>query len=124
LKRLREELEEILKKDNRYKIDAYLFLFEALDYTRRLFKKRKHVTGQELLEGIKELARIKFGRMAKTVLEDWGVKTTDDFGEIVFNLVEAKILSKTRKDKKEDFHNVYSFDEVFVRDYEIKPNER
>ena len=120
MKERRKGLEEILRKDNRYKLDAYLFVLEALDYTRRLFKRPRHVSGQELLEGIKELAKIKFGRMAKTVLEDWGVKKTDDFGEIVFNLVEAKLLSKTKEDKKEDFHNVYSFDEVFVRDYKIK----
>ncbi|MEO0117244.1 MAG: Minf_1886 family protein [candidate division WOR-3 bacterium] len=119
---MRKKLEEILKKDRRYKLDAYLFLFEALDYTRKIFNKPKHVTGQELLMGIKELAKMKFGRLAKLVLEDWGVKTTDDFGEIVFNLVEAKLLMKTKEDKKEDFHNVYSFDEVFVRDYEISFN--
>lgn len=117
-----KRLEKILKKDKRYKLEAYLFLFEALDYTRKKFNKPRHVTGQELLAGIKELAQMKFGRMAKTVFEDWGIKTTDDFGEVVFNLVEAKLLTKTEDDKKEDFHNVYSFDEVFVRDYKISFN--
>ncbi|MEO0102845.1 MAG: Minf_1886 family protein [candidate division WOR-3 bacterium] len=117
---MRKRLEEIRRKDKRYKLDAYLFVFEALEYTQKIFKRSWHVTGRELLEGIKELAKIKYGRMAKAVLEDWGVKTTDDFGEIVFNLVEAKLLAKTEDDKKEDFHNLYSFDKVFVEDYQIK----
>ncbi len=110
---------EILKRDKRYKLEAYLFLLESLDYARKIFNKPKHVTGQELLAGIKELAKERFGRMAKMVFATWGVKTTDDFGEIVFNLVDAGLLSKTAEDKKEDFYNVYNFDEVFVKDYEI-----
>jgi len=115
----REKLAEILKRDKRYKLEAYLFLLESLDYARKIFNKPKHVTGQELLAGIKELAKERFGRMAKMVFATWGVKTTDDFGEIVFNLVDAGLLSKTAEDKKEDFYNVYNFDEVFVKDYEI-----
>ncbi len=117
---MRDKLEKILEKDKRYKLDAYLFLFEGLEYARRKFKKPKHVTGRELLEGIKELAMKRFGRMAKVVFEDWGVKTTDDFGEIVFNLIDSQLLLKTEEDKKEDFHNVYDFEEVFVKGYEIE----
>ncbi len=119
---MEEALEKILARDKRYKLPAYLFIFEALEYTQKKKKKRGHLTGKELLAGIRDLAREKFGRMAKTVFGEWGVKTTDDFGEIVFNLVAEGLLRKTEEDKKEDFHDVYSFDEVFIRDYEIRLN--
>jgi uncharacterized repeat protein (TIGR04138 family) len=75
------------------------------------------VSGQELCQGFKTLALSEFGIMAKTVLESWGIKTTDDIGEIVFNLIDVELLSKTEEDKKEDFHNVFDFEQVFVKDY-------
>lgn len=118
-----ERLAAVLEKDPRYKLEAYLFLLAALDFTRRMTKKEKHVTGQELLEGIKQLAIKNFGMMSKTVFESWGVKTTDDFGEIVFNLVDAKLLSKTEEDKKKDFHQVYDFEDVFVKRYNFSKKD-
>ena len=108
-----ETIEKIVHRDKRYKIDAYNFVLESLNYTVRKFKKSRHVTGKELLEGIKEYAKEQFGPMARTVFEHWGVKTTEDFGNIVFSLVDAKILSKTEQDSIEDFRDVYSFEEVF-----------
>lgn len=108
-----EAIEKIVNRDRRYKIDAYNFVLEALSYTVKKFKKSRHVTGRELLEGIKEYAKEQFGPMARTVLEHWGVKNTEDFGNIVFSLVEAKILSKTEEDSIEDFKDGYSFEEVF-----------
>lgn len=118
------EIDEILKKDTRYKIQAYAFVLEALEVARRLVGKDKHVSGKELLEGIRVLAQKQYGIMAKTVFESWGIKTTDDFGEIVFNLVEVKLLSKTEEDSKEDFHNVFDFEEVFIKQYTFpKRNE-
>lgn len=110
-------LTRILEKDPRYKKEAYFFVLEALDYSRKKFKVERHVTGRQLLEGIKELALNRFGPMAKLVFEYWGVRETIDFGNIVFNMVEEKILSKTEEDKIEDFKDVYNFEEVFVANY-------
>jgi uncharacterized repeat protein (TIGR04138 family) len=111
------KFDEILEKDSRYKLEAYFFVLAALDYTRKMTDKPKHVTGQELLEGIRKLGIQQYGIMTKTVFESWGIKTTKDFGEIVFNMVNAGILSKTEEDKIEDFNNVYDFTEVFEKNY-------
>jgi len=108
----------ILEKDRRYKLEGYIFVLEAIHYTREKFKVEKHVTGQQLLEGIKELGIKRFGPLAKMVFEHWGIKETIDFGNIVFNMVEEKILTKTEDDKLEDFKDVYDFEEVFVKNYQ------
>lgn len=113
-------IEGIVKNDPRYKVEAYAFLFAALSHTQTKLNKPRHVTGRELLEGIKELALEKYGKIARTVLEHWGVRKTDDFGEIVFNLVEAGLLGKTDEDKKEDFKDVYDFEEVFDKGYQFE----
>jgi len=112
-------LQEAVAKDPRYKPEAYIFVHDALGHTWARLDERRHVTGRELLEGIKDLALKRYGRMAKAVLNSWGVKTTDDFGAIVFSLVDAGLLSKTPEDRVEDFHDVYDFDEVFVRSYDV-----
>ncbi|MCX7784872.1 MAG: hypothetical protein N2201_01380 [candidate division WOR-3 bacterium] len=117
-------INDILSKDNRYKLQSYAFVLASLELARRITNKPKHVTALELLEGVKVLAQKEFGIMAKTVLEFWGIKTTDDIGEIVFNLIEAGILTKTAEDKKEDFHNVFDFNEVFVQDYQFTNIEK
>ncbi|MBS4015054.1 MAG: hypothetical protein KGZ86_01245 [Candidatus Latescibacteria bacterium] len=111
------EINEIVKKDPRYKIQAYAFVLAAIETARKITQKEKHVSGVDLLEGVKILAQREYGIMAKTVLESWGVKTTDDIGEIVFNLIDVKMLSKTDQDTKEEFHDVYDFEEVFVKEY-------
>ncbi len=108
---------EICSKDNRYHPEAYEFVMEALSYTQKKYKKSKHVSGKELLEGIKALLLQKFGPMALTLLKHWGIKITDDFGNIVFNLVDYKILSKDTEDHYESFKNAYDFDEVFNQGY-------
>jgi uncharacterized repeat protein (TIGR04138 family) len=110
-------LNKIVEKDPRYPIEAYLFVLEALFHTRKKFKKKRHVSGHELLEGIKILALDQYGSMAKAVFEHWGIKSTIDFGNIVFNMVNAKVLSKTKEDTLDDFKNIYNFDKVFVKDY-------
>lgn len=117
------DVNEILRKDNRYKKQAYSFILASLEVARLITKKSKHVTARELLEGFKVLAQKEFGIMAKTVLESWGIKTTDDVGEIVFNLIEVGILSKTEEDRKEDFYNVFDFNEVFVQKYQFPAKE-
>jgi len=109
-----EELASILKKDARYAREAYAFVYEALEYTIKRIGERRHVTGQELLEGIRDYALEQFGPMGKTVFYTWGVRTSEDFGEIVFNLVENGLLGKTEKDSREDFKNGFDFEKVFT----------
>ena len=115
-----ELLRQILEKDPRYALEAYLFVLEALFYARKKLNKEGHVTGQELLEGIKDLASQRYGLMAKTVLEHWGIKRTLDFGNIVFNMVNDKVLGKTSADSIDDFKDIYDFDEVFVKNYRLE----
>ena len=110
-------VESIHQNDHRYKEDAYAFVMEALSYTQRKFKSSKHVTGEEILNGMKELLIKKFGPMTLSVLNHWGIQNTEDFGNIVFNLVKNKVLSKTEDDNIEVFRNAYDFEEVFDRGY-------
>lgn len=117
-----EALGLILQADPRYAKDAYVFLRLALTYTIKSVAKAdqgsvRHVTGKELLEGIRQYALQEFGPIARTVLATWGITRTDDFGEIVFNLVNHGVLGKTEQDKKEDFAEVFSFHEAFTRPY-------
>jgi uncharacterized repeat protein (TIGR04138 family) len=113
----RHKLNRIVSVDPRYSRDAYVFVLEALQYTRQQIKAPGHVTGHQLLMGIKDLALQRYGSMAKVVFEHWGVAATIDFGNIVINMVNENLLSKTPDDKLEDFENVYDFDEVFVKQY-------
>jgi uncharacterized repeat protein (TIGR04138 family) len=114
---LDSKLKEILAADPRYKREAYHFLFEALQYTVNQLGVRRHVSGQELLEGIRAFAQEQFGGLARTVFAEWGVRRTADFGEIVFNLVERSLMGKTEQDSREDFRDVYDFAEAFPMDY-------
>ncbi|MGB9603052.1 MAG: Minf_1886 family protein [Verrucomicrobiia bacterium] len=118
-----DEIEKITAKDPRYHKDAYIFVREALEFTqRRLGKKaaigeERHITGQQLLEGIRDYALSQFGPMTLTVFEEWGIHSCEDFGEIVFNMVDAMLLAKTENDSKEDFKNVYDFYEAFKKPF-------
>jgi len=123
---LMEAIQEICRKDPRYDPEAYLFMRDALDYTVRTLKKplrgpERHVTAHELLEGIRPYAIAEYGPMALTVLNAWGIKTTEDFGEIVFNLVETGRLGKTDDDRKEDFRDGYAFHETFAAPFLPRP---
>jgi len=119
-----QALLKIIENDRRYPIEAYYFVLEALFYTRKKLKKEKHVTGQELLGGIKDLALKRYGSMSKAVFEHWGVTKTIDFGNIVFNMVNEKILSKTEEDSLVDFQDIYDFDEIFVKNYHFEIEEK
>lgn len=113
-----QQIKIVIDKDKRYSPDAYEFLMQTLYYAQGKNRRKGHLTGKELLEGFKELAYEQFGPMALTVLNHWGIYTTDDVGELVFNLVENKILSKTDSDTKEDFKAVFDFKEVFGQRYQ------
>ena len=110
-------IRKIVQQDRRYRPGAYYFIFDALDWTITRMQKVRHVTGKELLEGIREYAVNHFGFLARTVLAEWGVTGTGDFGEIVFNLVEAGLLSRTENDTRADFVDVYDFDEAFQLEF-------
>lgn len=123
-----EKLRGITKKDQRYTLQAYQFVFEALDYTTQKMGKdlsspkeeERHVTGQQLLEGIKEFTLKEFGYMASPVLELWGIRCCEDFGEIVFNLVETGLMGKTASDSREDFKGGFDFKTAFDDEFQIK----
>jgi uncharacterized repeat protein (TIGR04138 family) len=113
---------ELAQQYGRYKANAYHFTYEAVRFTAdrsyAATREVRHVTGVEVLEGIRELALRQFGFMAKTVFQEWGVEKTEDFGEIVFQLVREGILSKTADDRLSDFASGYNFEEAFVRNYD------
>ena len=117
-----ETLDKILARDARYQREAYLFLREALDHTQKLVGKEnagrvRHVTGQELLDGIRQFALEQFGPMVITVFEEWGVRTCGDFGEIVFNMLEGGLLAKTAQDSRADFEGGYDFKDAFQKPF-------
>jgi uncharacterized repeat protein (TIGR04138 family) len=118
-----QKISQIVLRDDRYKREAYRFVQEGLEFTVQRRGRRGHVTGKELLEGLRDLARERFGLMARTVLNQWGIRRTLDFGEIVFNLVEEQIMSKQDSDTREDFEDVYDFEEAFDHDTQIEIEE-
>jgi uncharacterized repeat protein (TIGR04138 family) len=134
------QLEQVVHLDPRYAYEAYEFLFAALAHTQRMLgrdtscrtpstqasgsstpsEEELHVTGPQLLLGIRDLALREFGLMARTVFRLWGINQTDDIGEIVFNLIDANLMSKTPHDNRNDFHAVYDLDEALERNYRIE----
>lgn len=112
-----ELLNSILRRDPRYAADAYAFVRAGLNYTVCRLEKPRHVSGQELLDGIREFSLAEFGPMTQTVLNGWGIRRTEDIGEIVFNMVESGLLGKTENDSRADFVNGYDFDEAFRRPF-------
>jgi uncharacterized repeat protein (TIGR04138 family) len=116
-------LAELLRRDHRYHRDAYFFVFEALRFAQEQLgiggmapqgesdpDEERHVTGQQLCEAIRQYAVQQYGMLSKNVLNEWGVRSTADFGEIVFNLIEIGQMKKTDSDRREDFENVFDFD--------------
>jgi uncharacterized repeat protein (TIGR04138 family) len=109
-----ETIENFIEKDDRYPLRAYFFILEALEYTLSRLPRRRHLTGQELCEGIREYGTARFGLLVAFVFECWGISCTRDFGELVFNLIEMELLSKTSRDTIEDFEQVYDFRDAFT----------
>jgi uncharacterized repeat protein (TIGR04138 family) len=120
---------QILSRDPRYELAAYLFIYEALAYTQKalgrdgadLTPAQQHVTGGELLNGMREYAAQMFGPLAPAVFRSWRVRSTEDFGEIVFNLVEHGLLGKTEQDAREDFAGGFDFDRAFEGPFKVEP---
>jgi len=141
-------LSQLLQRDKRYTLDAYLFVLESLSFAQetlgmgdepaleeleplpggeaeaaasrpRRGRKRqseRHVSGQQLCEAARLYGLQQYGYLAPIVLATWGIRRTGDIGEIVFNMIEIGQMRKTRADKREDFHEVYGFEEAFSRD--------
>jgi len=141
-----QSMAELLRKDRRYKLDAYIFVFEALNYAQNSLGMgqecpseptgfpaeeeeeeeegpQRHVTGQQLCEAVRQFALEQYGYMAKTVLNSWGIRATGDIGEIVFNLIRIGRMRKTKNDTREDFENAYDFDTVFEQEFKFSPSD-
>ena len=124
---------QLLKRDRRYRLEAYQFVREGLDYAQRVLgmggsrlSRRadkptvSHLTGQELCEALRQFALDQFGYMAKWVLNSWGIYATSDFGELVYNMIAVNLMRKSKTDRREDFDGVYDFDEAFVEGFRIR----
>lgn len=125
-----QAVEEAVKRDPRYAADAYVFLRDALDETIKALQKGRtrevqHVTGRELCHGFRKYALEQFGPMVPTILDDWGIHTTRDLGEMVFNLIALDVLNRSEEDRVEDFDDVFDFHEAFVKPFlparEVRP---
>jgi uncharacterized repeat protein (TIGR04138 family) len=129
-------LADVVRRDPRYRFEAYEFIFNALAYTLKMLGRppapsdpaeaagpEHHVSGSELLEGARALAVKEFGLMAPVVFRSWGIRRTDDFGEIVFNLVEENLMSKNEQDCRADFHNLFDLDRALVEGFRIELDE-
>ena len=116
----------ICKEDPRFDRKAYDFVRLGLDHAVKELRKKdasraersRHVTGPELLDGLRVYALDQYGPLTKTVLNAWGVRRCRDFGDIVFNLIEYNVFSKTENDRREDFSDIYDFDEAFVKPFQ------
>jgi len=121
-----EVVELILRDDSRFDKGAYFFVRKALDHTlQELMEHTKgrttnHVSGQELLGGIRDFALEQYGPMTMTLFDRWGLSKCSDFGDIVFSLVEQGVFGKTDADCREDFADAYDFREVFADPFEPK----
>ena len=134
------EIVQLLEEDKRYAFKAYVFVFEALNYAQEVLgmgaespsepvgrpgeegeAPERHVSGRELCEAIRRFALEQYGLMAKTVLNNWGIHKTGDFGEIVFNLIRVGQMRKTATDRREDFDDVYDFETAFKEGFKITP---
>jgi uncharacterized repeat protein (TIGR04138 family) len=129
-------LQEVLARDPRYSMHAYEFVRDALTYAQDVMglgtpaddceaeEEQRHLTGQELCEAGRRLALLRFGMMAKVVLNTWGIHTTGDIGEIVYNMINVDLMRKSPADRREDFDNVYEFQQVFLRDFDFAKSVR
>ena len=121
---LESAVEKIIGRDPRYAPDAYFFVNDAVSFTVKALRSKgikgglnPHVTGPELLQGIRRYALDQYGPMAHALLDHWNVRSCEDFGEIVFNLVDAGMLGKNESDRREDFKGGYAFDDAFLKPF-------
>ncbi len=125
-------VDDIVARDPRFERDAYFFVRDALDFTTKGQRRKtapsgpgtdSHVTGQQLLEGARLYALKQYGPMVPTVLEHWRVRSCEDIGALVFNLIEAGVFGKTEQDTADDFSGGYDFEEAFVEPFRAAPRK-
>jgi uncharacterized repeat protein (TIGR04138 family) len=121
---LEEAFAQIEKRDGRYNERGYLFVLAALEYAQNRLPARRHLSGGELAWACRDFALEQFGLLAPTVLQYWGIAATQDFGRIVFMLIDVGLLARAPADKLEDFDRVYDFAEVFRAGYSWPGVER
>ena len=112
-----EVIDRLRERHPRYHETAYFFILSALHHVLERLSEPRHISGRELAEGMRDLALDRFGPMARTVLEYWGIERTADVGEIVFALVDCGILLKQDDDSPRDFEALYDFEEAFDANY-------
>ncbi len=110
-------MDRIRLREARYDERAYLFVLAALEFCQQRLTERRHLTGRELAVGCRDLALQRYGVLARTVLDHWGVRDSLDIGEIVFTLVDVGLLMSQPNDTKDDFIGVFDFHQAFDRDY-------
>lgn len=109
--------DRIRLRESRYDERAYLFVLAALEFVQQKLPERRHLGGRELAEGCRDLALARYGVLARTVLEHWGLRTSADIGEVVFALVDTGLLMSQPTDTKEDFVQAFDFHEAFDKAY-------
>ena len=114
---LNETLGQLQRRNPRYAVEAYVFVLGGLHRRLAELDRPRHISGAELAGAVRDLAIDRFGLLARVVLEHWGVHSTEDIGEIVFLLVDHGVLAKEETDRREDFADVFSFEEVFELEY-------
>jgi len=112
-----EVLDQLQERNPRFHPRSYLFVLQALHTVIQALDEPRHISGRELTEGVRELALGRYGPMARTVLEHWGIHSTEDVGRVVFAMVEQGILIKQDGDQPEDFADVFDFEEAFEANY-------
>ena len=117
LKFAEEVLEKLQEHNPKFHGKAYLFMLSALHAVLAEMEEPRHISGEELAHGVRELALRQYGPMARTVLGHWGIHGTADLGEIVFVMVECGVLIKQDEDRREDFQDLFDFEEAFDRNY-------
>ena len=115
-KGMKKKLETIAIEDGRYHLKAVRFVYDGLGYTlKNPTAEPQHITGQKLCGGLRQLALKRWGRLSKLVLNNWGINTTRDFGEIVYMMIAHKWMGAQPTDTIEDFDDVYDFQVIFKK---------
>ena len=126
-----QAMRKLLREDKRYKIEAYQFIRESLQYAHEHLEEigggeevsesgdARHLTGQQLCEACRLYAAEQYGYLSKVVLASWGLNSTSDFGELVYNLIRIQQMRKSDTDRREDFDDVYNFDEAFEPTFDL-----
>ncbi len=116
--RLERSIEELARQDKRYPPGAYMLVFEGLESALTKLPARRHVTPRELVEGVRDAALGQWGLMARAVLESWNIRTTGEIGDLVFNLIEKKLLVAGAEDNRAQFEDLFDFADGFDRAFD------